>query len=158
MVYAPLFGRSLISARFRLISTRVSAHCQAILFNGRIRLSISKVNRTYELSGITQVTPFSSYEKHSTGPSTYWLWVHTYSKLLSYKSVLTVRSYRSQSNEIYTYRRVSRGSLPRVRWYGLLYLWTVEYKRAKSAERPWTSCHIIRCDHKCTNNYPWWYW
>ena len=85
------------------------------------------VNRTYELSGITNVTPFRKYGKHSTGPSTYGLWVHTYSKLFSCKSVLTVCSYKAQSNEIYTYRRVSRGWLLRVR--RLLYLWIVEYNQ-----------------------------
>ena len=42
---------------------------------GRIRLSVSTVNRTYELSGITHVTPFRKYEKHLTGPSTYGPWV-----------------------------------------------------------------------------------
>ena len=94
--------------------------------NGRIRLCVSSANRTYELSGITHVTPFRRYGKHSTGPSTYGPWVRTY-KLFSCKSVLTVCSYRAQSNEIYTYGRVSRGSLPRVRRYGLLYLRTVEY-------------------------------
>ena len=94
---------------------------------GRIPLSISTVNRTYELSGITHVTPFRKYGTHSTGPSTYGRWVRTYSKLFSCKSVLTVCSYRAQSNEICTYGRVSRGSLPRVRRYGLLYLRTVEY-------------------------------
>ena len=94
---------------------------------GRIRLSVSTVNHTYELSGITHVTPFRKYGKHSTGPSTYGPWVRTYSKLFSCKSVLTVCSYRAQSNEICTYGRVSRGSLPRVCRYGLLYLWTVEY-------------------------------
>ena len=92
---------------------------------GRIRLSVSTVNRTYELSGITHVTPFRKYGKHSTGPSTYGPWVHTYSKLFFCKSVLVVCS--SQSNEICTYGRVSRGSLPRVRRYGLPYLQTVEY-------------------------------
>ena len=39
--------------------------------NGRIRLSVSTVNRTYELSGITHVTLSRKYGKHSTGPSTY---------------------------------------------------------------------------------------
>ena len=39
-----------------------------------------------------------------------------------------VCSYRAQSNEICTYGRVSRGFLPRVRRYGLLYLPTVEYR------------------------------
>ena len=97
-----------------------------ITHNGRIRLSVSTVNRTYELSGITHVTPFRKYGKHSTGPSTYGPWVRTYSKLFSCKPVLTVCSYRAQSNEICTYGRVSRGSLPRVRRYGLLYLRTVE--------------------------------
>ena len=98
---------------------------------GRIRLSVSTVNRTYELSGITHVTPFRKYGKHSTGPSTYGPWVRTYSKLFSCKSVLTVCSYRAQSNEICTYGRVSRGSLPRVRRYGLLYLRTVEYDQSR---------------------------
>ena len=37
------------------------------------------------------------------------------------KSVLMVCSYRAQLNEICTYGRVSRGSLLRVRRYGLLY-------------------------------------
>ena len=81
-----------------------------LLHIGRIRLSVSKVNRTYELSRISHVTPFRKYGKHSTGPSTYGLWVRTYSKLLSCKSVLTVCRYRAQSNEIWTYGRVSRGS------------------------------------------------
>ena len=35
----------------------------------RIRLSVSTVNRTYELSGITHVTHFRKYGKYSTGPS-----------------------------------------------------------------------------------------
>ena len=94
---------------------------------GRIRLSVSTVNRTYELSGITHVTPFRKYGKHSTGPSTYGPWSRTYSKLFSCKPVLTVCSYGAQSNEICTYGRVSRGTIPRVRRYGLLYLRTVEY-------------------------------
>ena len=50
---------------------------------GRIQISVSTVNRSYELSGITHVTPFRKYRKHSTGPSTYGPWVHTYSKLFS---------------------------------------------------------------------------
>ena len=95
--------------------------------NGRIRLSVSTVNRTYELSGKTHVTPFRKYGKHSTGPSTYGPWARTYSKLFSCKPVLTVCSYGAQSNEICTYGRVSRGTIPRVRRYGLLYLRTVEY-------------------------------
>ena len=86
---------------------------------GRIRLSVSTVNHTYELSKITHVTSFRKYGKHSTGPSTYGPWVRTYGKLFPCKSFLTVSSYRAQSNEIHTYGRVSRGSLPRVR---LLYL------------------------------------
>ena len=94
---------------------------------GRIRLSVSTVNRTYELSGITHVTPFRKYGKHSTGPSTYGPWARTYSKLFSCKPVLTVCGYGAQSNEICTYGRVSRGTIPRVRRYGLLYLRTVEY-------------------------------
>ena len=95
--------------------------------SGRIRLSVSTVNRTYELSGKTHVTPFRKYGKHSTGPSTYGLWARTYSKLFSCKPVLMVCSYGAQSNEICTYGRVSRGTIPRVRRYGLLYLRTVEY-------------------------------
>ena len=94
---------------------------------GRIQLSLSTVNRTYELLGITPVTPFHKYGKHSTGPSTYGPWVRTYNKLFSCMSVLMVSSYRAQSNEICTYGRVSRGSLLRVRRYSLLYLRTVEY-------------------------------
>ena len=94
---------------------------------GRIRLSVSTVNRTYELSGITHVTPFRKYGKHSTGSSTYGPWARTYSKLFSCKPVHTVCSYGAQSNEICTYGRVSRGTIPRVRRYGLLYLRTVEY-------------------------------
>ena len=97
---------------------------------GRIRLSVSTVNRTYELSGITHVTPFRKYGKHSTGPSTCGPWARTYStysKLFSCKPVLTIWSYGAQSNEICTYGRVSRETIPRVRRYGLLYLRTVEY-------------------------------
>ena len=100
---------------------------RAIIDIGRIRLSVSAVNRTYELSGKTHVTPFRKYGKHSTGPSTYGPWPRTYSKLFSCKPVLTVCSYGAQSNEICTYGRVSRGTIPRVRRYGLLYLRTVEY-------------------------------
>ena len=60
---------------------------------------------------------------HTTGPSTYRLWVHTYSKLFSCKFVLTICtcSYGDHCNESYTYGRVSRRSLPRVCRYGLLY-------------------------------------
>ena len=76
----------------------------------RIRLFVSTVNRTYELSGITHVTPFCKYGNHLTGPSTFGPWVRTYSKLFSCKSVLTVCSYRAQSNEICTYGRVSSES------------------------------------------------
>ena len=71
------------------------------------------------------MTPFRKYGKHSIGSSTYGPWVRTYSKLFSRKSVLTVCRYRAQSNEICTYGRVSRGSLPRIRRYGPLYLRTV---------------------------------
>ena len=102
-------------------------HTTIISLNGRIRLPVSTVNRTYELSGINHVTPFRKYGNHSTGPSTYEPWVRTCSKLFSCKSVLTGCSYEAQSNEICTYGRVSRGSHPRVRRYGLLYLRTVEY-------------------------------
>ena len=97
------------------------------VISGRIRLSVSTVNRTYELSGITHVTLFLKYGKHSTGPSTYGPWVRTYSKSFSCKPVLTVCSHRAQSNEICTYVRVSSGSVPRVRRFGLLYLRAVEF-------------------------------
>ena len=119
---------------------------------GRIRLSVSTVNRTDELSGITYVTSFRKYGKHSTGPSTYGPCVRTYSKLFSCMSVLTVCSYIAQSNEIHTYGRVSRGSIPRVRRHGLLYLRTVEYDHfsagwcviLKVATRVWyLYCQII---------------
>ena len=103
---------------------QVAAHTKDY---GRIRLSVSTLNRTYELSGITHVTLFPKYGKHSTGPSSYGPWVRTYSKSFSCKPVLTVCSYRAQSNEIFTYGEVSRGSVPRVRRYGLLYLRAVEY-------------------------------
>ena len=95
--------------------------------NGRIRLSESAENRTYQLSKITHVTPFRKYVIHSTGPRIYGRWDRTYSMLFSCKSILTVCSYRAQSNEICMYGIVSRGSLPRVRRYSLLYLRTVEY-------------------------------
>ena len=48
--------------------------------NGRIRLSVSTVNRTYEPSGITHVIPFYKHRKHSTGPSTHGPWICTYNK------------------------------------------------------------------------------
>ena len=71
---------------------------------GRIGLSVSTVNRTYELSGITHVTPFRKYGIHSTGPSTTrTLSPCTYSKLFSCKSILTICSYRAQLNETFTY-------------------------------------------------------
>ena len=93
--------------------------------SGCIRLPVSTAKTTYKLSGMTHVTPLRKYGKHSTWTNTYGPWVRTYSKLFSWKSVLMVCSYRAQSNENCT--RVSRGSLARVRRYGLLYLWTVEY-------------------------------
>ena len=123
-----------------LVSNRRQSVTRSI---GRIRVSVSTVNRTYELSGITHVTSFRKYGKHSTAPSTYGPWVRTYSKLFSCKSVLTVCSYRTQSNEIHTYGRVSRGSIPRVRRYGLLYLRTVEYDQWRLNSCP----HITSLDH-----------
>ena len=77
--------------------------CYGIIHNsGRIRLSVSTVNRTYDLLRITHVTPFPKYRKHSTGPSTYGPWARTYSKLFSCEPILTVCSYGAQSNEICT--------------------------------------------------------
>ena len=116
-----LAGHTVKATELHLIEIKIDSG------NGRIRLSVSTVNRTYELSGITHVTPFREYGKHSTGSSTYGPWSRTYSKLFSCKPVLTVCSYGAQSNEICTYGSVSRGTIPRVRRYGLLYLRTVEY-------------------------------
>ena len=66
--------------------------------------------------------------KFLTGPSTSGSWALTYNKLFSCKPVLTVcKLVGAQSNEISTYGRVSRGTIPRVRRYGLLYLRSVEY-------------------------------
>ena len=114
----------------------INIHCSRDNgYIGCIRLAESTVNRTYELSGITHVTLFPKYGKHSTRPSTYGQWVRTYSKLFSCKPVLTVCSYRAQSNEIFTYREVSRGSVPRVRRYGLLYLRAVEYNQWQCVHR-----------------------
>ena len=39
-----------------------------LIGNGRIRLSVRTVNRTYELSGIIRVTPFRKYENIWLGP------------------------------------------------------------------------------------------
>ena len=113
-----------------------SARCPAHSI-GCIWLSVITVNCTCQLSGITHVTPFCKYGKHSTGPSTYRPWVRTYSKLFSCKSSLTVCSYRALSNEICTYGRVSLGLYPRVCRCGLLYLRTVEYDH--SIPREWGS-------------------
>ena len=66
--------------------------------NYRIHLFVIAVNRTYEFSGVTDITSFRRYRKHSTGHSTYGLWVRTYSKFVSSKFVLTVRGYKAQSN------------------------------------------------------------
>ena len=118
---------------WRELNARFVHQIKYIIAIGRIRLSVSTINHTYELSGITHVTPFRKYRKRLIGPSTYEAWVRTYSKLFFCKSVLTVCSYRAQSNLICTYRRVSRGSLPRVRRYGLLYLRTVEYDQIERA-------------------------
>ena len=107
---------------------------------GRIRLSISMVSRIYELSGITHVTPFREYGKRSTGPSTYGPLARTYSKLFSFKTVLTVEW------NLYVYGRVSRGSLPRVRRYSLLYLRTVEYVLWESID--WTH-------YRCSSGSHW---
>ena len=115
---------------------------------GHIRLFISAENRTYELSGITHVTPFRKYGKHSTGPSSYGSRVRTYNKLFSSKSVLTVCGNRAQSNDICTYRRVPRGSLPRVRRYGLLYLRTVKYDLWSPDKTKLNSISIVKhTDH-----------
>ena len=64
---------------------------------------------TYELSRMTHMTAFLKYGKHSTWPSTYGLWIRTYRKSFSCKSLLTICCYKAQSNEICMYGRVSRG-------------------------------------------------
>ena len=115
--------------RLRDISLKYSCR-KRILSIDRIRLPESTASRTYELWWIAHVTPFRKYGKHSTEPSTYGPLVQTYGKLFSCKSVLTVCSYRAQSNEICTYGRVSRGSLQKVCRYGFLYLRTVEYDQS----------------------------
>ena len=126
------FTRVISSPGYHAVTACHQVRCRAIysllewslrLTIGRIGLSVSTVNRTYELSGITHVTPFRKYGIHSTGPSTTrTLSPCTYSKLFSCKSILTICSYRAQLNETFTYGKVPRGSLPRVRRYHWLYL------------------------------------
>ena len=101
---------------------------------------------------------FCNYGKYSTGSSTYGPWVRTYSKLFSCKSVLTVCTYRAQSNEICTYGRVSRGSLQRVLSYGLLYLWTVEYDQCLGCDliRSYRERHMSRSYYNCRLSF--WLW
>ena len=93
--------------------------------SGRIHLSVSTVNRTYEFSGGTQMTHFFRYGKHSIGPSTYGLWVRSYSMSSCNEPILVVSSYKGPSNAMCTY-----GTLARIRKYGLLYLRIVEYDNA----------------------------
>ena len=87
---------------------------------GRIRMSLNRVNRIYEFSGVTHVTPFHRYRKHSTGPVS---WVRTHSEFGPSQSVLPVESYSAQSNVIHIYGRESHGSLARMQidecghWY-----------------------------------------
>ena len=81
---------------------------------GRIHLSVSTVNRTYEFSGGTQMIHFCRYGKHSIGSSTYGLWVRTNSMLSSTEPILVVSSYKGPSNAMCTY-----GTLARIRKYRL---------------------------------------
>ena len=92
-----------------------------------IRLSVSTVNRTYELSRVTHVTCFHRHGKHSTGTSTFGLWIHTYSKFNSSESLLTLHSYKAQSIVFRAWRKESHGLLTRIRRYGLLYFRACEY-------------------------------
>ena len=113
-----------------LSARKIQMTSHDMIVNPCIGLSVRTVNRTYEISWITHVTPFHRYGKHSTGPSNKLL-MDNESILTANCSavnyILTGCSYGAQSNEIYTYERVSRGSLTRVRGYSLLYLLTVEY-------------------------------
>ena len=92
------------------------------------------------------MTPFRKYGKHSTGTSTYGPWARTYSKLFSCKPVVTVCSYGApvEWNLYVAYGRVSRGSVPRVRRYGLLYLRTVEYDHSLLE---WSHDDVIKWTH-----------
>ena len=68
---------------------------------GRIRLSISIVNLTYEFSGITHVPPFLSYGRKTFDWAQYLRTVTPYlQQLVPCKSVLMVCSYSVQSNKI----------------------------------------------------------
>ena len=93
--------------------------------------TVWKYSKPYELSGITHVTPFRKYGKHSTEPGTFRTVSQYLHQVVPCKSVLTVCSNRTQSNDICTYGRVSRVSLPRVRTYGLLNLRTIEYDQSQ---------------------------
>ena len=58
---------------------------------------VRKYRRPYtRILGVTHVTPFCRRGKHSTGPSSYGSWVHTYSKFCSRESVVLVCSHRAQ--------------------------------------------------------------
>ena len=90
-IYSPT--RSLHHCARGTISMQSFYVCK--IYIGRIRMSISTVNRIYELSVITHVTLLHKYrQQHSTGPSIYRPWVHTCSKLFCRKSVLTICSYK----------------------------------------------------------------
>ena len=91
--------------------------------NGRIRLSVSTVKCTYELSGVTHVISFRSYGKHSTGPCTYGPWARTYNKLFSLSALFRFAVTEPSTKECHVGHSrefAGRHSL-------LVYLWTVEY-------------------------------
>ena len=123
---------------------------QAVLIQiyhyGHIPLSLSTVNRIYQFSRVTRITPFCRYKKHSTGPITCWLWVRTYSKFGSSESAFTVQNDWVQSNAIHTFGRESRSSFERIRRFGLLYLQTGEYGQYQS----WSTCRekILWCENR----------
>ena len=112
---------------------------------GYIHLSVGTVKRTYEFSGVTHVTPFCRYRKHSTGPITYGSWVCTYSKFGSSESVLVIKSDRAQSNAICTYGRESHDSLARIHRYSLLYLKTGKYGQSQALRQITGLCKPFVC-------------
>ena len=96
------------------------------IYNGRIRLSVSTVNRTCELTW----HPSVSTENIRLGPvltDRESVPIASCSPVSPFLRFVVTEPNVTKSNEIPTYGRVSRWSIPRVRRYGLLYLRTVEY-------------------------------
>ena len=97
---------------------------------GRIRLSVSTASRTYELSEETHLTPFGTYRFPAMGLFNSRPYGRTYRRTTCCRYGLMACKYWAQSKLSCTCGRVSRGVFPRVRRYGLLYLWTGEYDRS----------------------------